>query len=55
MEFGMSCRIKPERNMLHISMKEILCNLDGPSKNKELWSHVVKFEFSSLKSSSDRT
>ena len=29
-----------------ISMKGIWCNLDGPSKNKELWSYVVKFEFS---------
>ena len=31
-----------------ISMKEIWCNLDGPLKNKELWSYVVKFEFSML-------
>ena len=28
-------------------------NLDGPPKNKELWSYVVKFEFSRPKSSSD--
>ena len=27
-------------------MKEMLRNLDGPPKNKELWSYVVKFEFS---------
>ena len=27
-------------------------NLDGPLKNKELWSYVVKFEFSRPKSSS---
>ena len=31
---------------MHISMKEIWCNLDGPPKNKELWSYVVKVEFS---------
>ena len=29
---------------MHISMKEIWRNLDGPPKNKELWSYVVKFE-----------
>ena len=50
MEFGMSRRIKPKRNMC-ISMKEIWCNLDGPLKNNELWSYVVKFEFSRPKSS----
>ena len=27
-------------------MKEIWHNLDGPPKNKELWSYVVSFEFS---------
>ena len=27
-------------------MKEVWHNLDGPSKNKELWSYVVSFEFS---------
>ena len=27
--------------------------LPGPPKNKELWSYVVKFQFSRLKSSSD--
>ena len=43
MEFGMSRRIKPKRNV-HISIKEIWRNLDGPPKNKELWSYVVKFE-----------
>ena len=26
---------------VRISMKEIWCNLDGPPKNKELWSYVV--------------
>ena len=31
---------------MHISMMEIWRNLDGPPKNKELWSYVVKFEFS---------
>ena len=34
---------------------EILRNLDGSPKNKELWSYVVSFEFSRPKSSSDRT
>ena len=34
---------------MHISVKEIWCNLDGPLKNKELWIYVVKFEFSRLK------
>ena len=29
---------------MRISMKEICRNLDGPPKNKELWSYVVKFE-----------
>ena len=32
-------------------MKEIWRNLDGPPKNKELWSYVVNFEFSRPKSS----
>ena len=32
-------------------MKEIWRNLDGPPENKELWSYVVKFEFSRPKSS----
>ena len=31
MEFGMSCRIKPKKNM-RISMKEFWRNLDGLSK-----------------------
>ena len=43
MEFGMSCRIKPKEKYVHISMKEIWHNLDGPPKNKELWSYVVSF------------
>ena len=34
---------------MRISMKEIWCNLDGPPKNKELRSYVVKFEFSRWK------
>ena len=29
-----------------ISVKEIWCHLDGPSKNKELCNYVVSFEFS---------
>ena len=40
---------------MRISMMEILRDLDGPPKNKELWSYVLKFEFSKPKSSSDRT
>ena len=40
---------------MRISMKDFWRNLDDPPKNKELWSYVVKFEFSRLKSSSDRT
>ena len=46
MEFGMSRRIKPNEKYVRISMKEIWRNLDGPSKNKDLWSYVVSFEFS---------
>ena len=46
MEFGMSCRIKPKEKYVRISIKEVWRNLDGPSKNKELWSYVVSFEFS---------
>ena len=46
MVFGMSHRIKPKEKYVCISMKEIWRNLDGPSKNKELWSSVVSFEFS---------
>ena len=38
---------------MRISMKEIWSNLDGPPKNKELWSYLVKFEFSGPKSSSN--
>ena len=34
-------------------MNEILLNLDGPPKNKELWRYVVKFEISRPKSSSE--
>ena len=43
MEFGMSRRIKPKEKYVRISMKEIRRNLDGPPKNKELWSYVVSF------------
>ena len=45
MEFGMSLRIKPKEKYVRISKQEIWCNLDGPPKNKELWSYVVSFEF----------
>ena len=31
---------------MSISIKEIWRNLDGPSKNKELWNYAVSFEFS---------
>ena len=55
MKFGMSCRIKPKEKYVRISIKEIWRNLDDPLKNKELWSYIVKFEFSRPKSSSDRT
>ena len=44
-----------QSNMCAFQMKEIWRNLDGPLKMKELWSYVVKFEFSRPKSSSDRT
>ena len=37
---------------MRILMKESWHNLDGPPKNKELWSYVVRFEFSRQKSSS---
>ena len=33
-------------------MMEIWRNLDGPPKNKELWSYVVKYEFSRPEGSS---
>ena len=46
MEFGMSRRIKPKEKYVRISLKEMCRNLDGPPKSKELWSYVVKFEFS---------
>ena len=54
MKFGMSRRIKPKEKYVSISLKEIWRNLDGPPKNKELRSFVVKFEFSRSKSSSMR-
>ena len=34
MEFGMSRRIKPKEKYVRISMKDVLCNLDGPPKKK---------------------
>ena len=46
MEFRMSRWIKPKEKYVRISMKEIWRNLDGPPKNKELWSYVVSFEYS---------
>ena len=46
MEFGMSRRNVPNEKYVRISMKEIWSYLDGSSKNKELWSYVVSFEFS---------
>ena len=55
MEFGMSRRIKPKEKYVRVAMKEIWRNLDGPPKNKQLWSYVVSFEFSRPESSSDRT
>ena len=36
LEFGMSRRI-----MCAFQLKEIWRNVDGPPKNKELWSYVV--------------
>ena len=36
-----------------IAMKEIWRNLDGPPKNEELWTYVVKCQFSRPKRSSD--
>ena len=51
MEFGMSRGIKPKEKYVRISMMEIWRTLDGPAKNKELWSYVVKFEFSRPKGS----
>ena len=40
---------------MRISINEIWRNLDGPPKNTELWSYVVKVKFSRPKRSSDRT
>ena len=48
----MSRRIKSKEKYVRISMKEIWRNLYGPPKNKELWSYVVKIDFSSPKGSS---
>ena len=41
--------LSQKRNMRAFQLMEIWRNLDGPPKNKELWSYVVKFEFSRLK------
>ena len=38
-----------KRNMCAFQMKEMWRNLDGPPKNKELWSYAVSFEFSGPK------
>ena len=54
MEFGMTRRIKPKRNMCVFRWR-LWRNLDSQPKNKELWSYVVSFEFSRPKGSSDRT
>ena len=35
MEFGMSCRMKPNEKYVRISMKEVWRNFDGPLKNNE--------------------
>ena len=44
-----------QKKNMRISVEQIWLNLDGPPKNKELWSYVVSYEFSRPKSSSDRT
>ena len=49
MEFGMSRRIRPKRNMCAFQMKEVWCNLDGPSKNKEFVELRSDFELSRSK------
>ena len=46
MTFGTSRRIKPKEKYVRISVKEMWRNLDGSSKNIELWSYVVGFELS---------
>ena len=56
MEGGLRCYgiwNDPKEKYVRISMKEIWRKLDGPPKNKELWSYVVKFDFSRSKSISD--
>ena len=35
-----------QKKYVRIKPKEIWRDLDGPPKNKELWSYVVNFEFS---------
>ena len=35
--------LRQKRNVC-ILMKEVWHNLDGPSKNKELWSYIMNFE-----------
>ena len=44
MEFGMSRRTK--RNMCAFQLRKFGAIWTVHSKNKELWSYVVKFEFS---------
>ena len=51
----MSRRIKPKEKYVRISMKEIWRNLDGPPKNKELWSYLVTFEISRFRRACHKT
>ena len=39
MEFGMSCRIKPEEKYVCISMKEILAQFGGSVENRIVYLH----------------
>ena len=47
--------LSPGEICAHFNEGNLAQCLDGPPKNLELWSYVVKFEFSRPKSSSDRT
>ena len=49
MEFLISRSIKPKEKYVRILLKEIWRNLNGPPKNKELWSYVVNFDLSRRK------
>ena len=42
-------------NTCTFQWRKFWSNLDGPPKNKELWSYVLSFEFSRPNSNSDRT